>query len=377
MSEQPADDNNGEENREVGAENERDDLSINANCSSNRKLSFYSTFFSKPPIPENTRNFNYCTEEIFESHNLEELILEARGRQEQLTTEFSQILLLQITNALHLLHEHGKAHGSLDASVVYFVKNKKYIILGEQHDDSINGTSYEFSQDSVKRDMVFNANLHCFVLTNGVHEVFSEQVTSSDLKCLDSEIALDLMRKMSGNYDTKQALKHPFYWTVKNKIVYLNESCETTRCKDIKDAKKVFKNDSSARVIPLGGWIKKLDLTKQDMSRLKRRKIRGPVKIQIIADLTKPKKNTNRKIKFENTCIFDLLRFFRNHYVHMNENEEPVKECFEKSDAGYWNFFSTRFPKLFMHIYTIMISYKKFNVEEITYNKPLPDSPFE
>lgn len=73
--------------------------------------------------------------------------------------------------------------------------------------------------------------------------------------------------------------------------------------------------------------------------------------------------NLGKYRKYQGNRILDLLRALRNKLHHYNDFNDEMKQCVGSLPSGYFNFFASRFPKLFMTAYSFVRT--EFRHEEV------------
>ncbi|KAF8467758.1 hypothetical protein BDZ91DRAFT_793427 [Kalaharituber pfeilii] len=192
-----------------------------------------------------------------------------------------------------------------------------------------------------------------FVLTQGGHPFgamkYSREMNvitgSSDLSPLEAldetgYLAKDLIRKMIQRHpkarpDTQTILMHPYFWTPEKRLLFLIDSSD--RFEKEKDLEKEGRYKSphiqvlerDARNIVRSDWLKRIDRAFHE---------------EITA---------NKRRGYDGEKVLDLLRVIRNKRNHYQDMSKAAQAAVGPLPEGYLNYFTTRFPDLFLHVYRV------------------------
>lgn len=186
---------------------------------------------------------------------------------------------------------------------------------------------------------------------------------STSLKCQSSTFKFILSRNMisqdaqsiaddfcervtKGDLTVDGALNHPIFWTAAQKIWYFKKSLSTERQKA---------SSYTAKTMIGGNWIGKLGIDDDvELENFRHSCFRTKYASNLsVEDHTVKKLATeNRYYDYDGDSWKDFLAFFRNIHAHFWQQDENVRCCFRNDEHnGYWDFFSKRFPGLFVKVY--------------------------
>ena len=331
--------------------------------------------------------------------------------------EESRIIIGAITKGLKYIHKNRIIHRDLKPHNILFKGNITVISdfglskeiqegMSDTHQSNPNTgtlgwrakeTHDEDERISPKAD-VFSAGLvFYFILTRG-KQAFDGGVKATakiikglppDLSGLkeipDCQVAHDLIASMLNHEPKKrptmeEVLQHPFFWDDKTKLDFyvdvrkymefihgpVNKKSKefqhwlnACNCQNACNYKASCTGSASTSdnedTVTLEweefcatNWKNELDLNEKEEIALKERCDRDE---KIKKDVMK-----NQANKYED-LISEILRFIRNRYAH--DHEDKKKLDFDMTIEEFYNFFSTRFPLLFMNIYSKMRSHFK------------------
>jgi serine/threonine protein kinase len=130
-------------------------------------------------------------------------------------------------------------------------------------------------------------------------------------------------------------LNHPFFWPVAKRLEFLTEFSDRIE-KESPDSPVVLQLEK----LSLGKWEKKLDS-------------------ELIEDVGKFR-------KYDTSSVRDLLRLIRNKKHHFHELSPELKASIGSVPQGFFQYFDSRFPKLFFWCTTVSARYLNGNNGFIT-----------
>ncbi|MQM17377.1 hypothetical protein Taro_050350 [Colocasia esculenta] len=127
-------------------------------------------------------------------------------------------------------------------------------------------------------------------------------------------------------------LQHPLFWNSEKRLSFLRDASDRVELEDREGESELLKALESTGAVAFGGkWGEKLDTPFiTDMGRF-------------------------RKYRFDSTR--DLLRVIRNKLNHYRELSNELQELLGSVPEGFDNYFTVRFPNLFIEVYKIMYRY--------------------
>lgn len=149
-----------------------------------------------------------------------------------------------------------------------------------------------------------------------------------------------------GNFtDASNALNHPIFWTAAQKIRYFKKSLNTEKQKRT--------SYCTAELMIGDDWINKLLINDAEEVENLRNSLRNKGGSLSIEDGTvKDLADDNTWYDYRGDSWKDFLAFFRNIHAHFWQQKENVLCCFHNDEHdGYWEYFSKRFPGLFIKVY--------------------------
>jgi len=212
--------------------------------------------------------------------------------------------------------------------------------------------------------------LFYFVLTRGKHP-FGESLYERESKICKGDYNLteleklhlwdakDLIEKMI-ELDpfkrpcAKQVLQHPFFWTDTKKLSFLA---------DVSDRLSFFKSSSRQGKDLVVAFEKHCRVILQNITmETNDKRISWASKIDTSVLIAPNSRN------YDTTSISDLLRLIRNKRSHYNELSISVQRILGKlpsyddreDNFNFWQYFHSRFPKLFITVYTFVIERPEF-----------------
>ncbi|XP_077970136.1 uncharacterized protein LOC144424587 [Styela clava] len=268
-------------------------------------------------------------------------------------------------------------------SLKYFAKFALYLLsngrVSDKEDTSPNDKTFNGLKEMCKQGQRVNASslLSILIKEKNIAKREDTNVEQGNISlerieyltgflcCKEPILAFDLVTNMyDGEYkiegngeentNYEEILRHSFFWSETKKCLFVCAVFEYFKMKDkFTDGYKTKYDDdlrenykmSGEFVFSGNGWIESLEISKNELSKLNKKKgIAKPETIQNIA----MKKNHKEH------SLYDLMRFFRNRYTHFLEDEEDVKHVFENSSTGFWNFFASKYSCFFYYIHSKM-----------------------
>ncbi|KAJ1650517.1 bifunctional endoribonuclease/protein kinase ire1 [Dispira simplex] len=199
-----------------------------------------------------------------------------------------------------------------------------------------------------------------FFLTRGQHPFGDELIRDyhisqgladfSPLESLtvDSAVeAQDLIQQMvshnpSNRPTTSEVLQHPYFWSYEKRLEFLYKVSDCLRIK-AKDPRSELAQDLEiGREAVIGqDWFQPLET---------------PIQLSI-----------KEKRGFDTTRIQTLLTAIRNKGVHYSEASPRVKRIYRSYPDGYYDYFATKFPRFFLHVYHFASRHAALYQDEVLY----------
>lgn len=138
--------------------------------------------------------------------------------------------------------------------------------------------------------------------------------------------------------DTSAILKHPLFWTDRDKLDLLVKVSDRLEHDTREEHSELLEElEKNAPAVVGEDWHERFP----------------PVFIE----------NLGKYRKYHGDRIIDLLRALRNKLHHYNDFSDELKQCVGQVPSGYLQFFTTRFPDLFMTVY--LFAAKNFAQEDV------------
>ncbi|KZV40844.1 hypothetical protein F511_29196, partial [Dorcoceras hygrometricum] len=274
-------------------------------------------------------------------------------------------LMKDIVCGLAHLHELGIIHRDLKPQNVLVIKDRSISAkisdmgISKRLDGDLtsltkNATGYGSSgwqaPEQLRRERQTRAidlfSLGCiifFCITGGKHP-FGENLerdinilnNRKDLFLIDNiPEALDLIsRLLDPRPDLRptavEILHHPIFWNSETRLSFLRDVSDRVELEDRENASQLLEElESRGRVAFGGKWDEKMDNA-------------------IINDIGR-----YRRYKFDS--VRDLLRVIRNKLNHYRELSKEIQVILGSVPEGFDFYFSTRFPKLLIEVYGVII----------------------
>ncbi|KAF9107552.1 bifunctional endoribonuclease/protein kinase ire1 [Mortierella sp. AM989] len=193
-----------------------------------------------------------------------------------------------------------------------------------------------------------------YVLTNGDHpfgdrysrerNILMNQPNLSGLDSMGQEgvEAKDLISKMiahdpADRPDAFAVMHHPYFWSANKRLMFMQDCSDRFEVEDRGvdsngDAQYqsplLIKLEQNAKEILVKDWYKVIDRTLVD--------------------------NLGKYRKYDGNSVRDLLRALRNKKHHYQDLPPHVKRALGELPHGFLNYFTSRFPKLMLHLYYIV-----------------------
>ncbi|KAF9081117.1 bifunctional endoribonuclease/protein kinase ire1 [Mortierella sp. AD031] len=194
-----------------------------------------------------------------------------------------------------------------------------------------------------------------YVLTNGDHpfgdrysrerNILMDQPDLSGLDSMGQEgvEAKDLISKMIAHNpadrpDAFMVMHHPFFWSANKRLMFMQDCSDRFEIEDRGDAPGGAGADY---VSPL---LAKLEHNAMDVLGKDWYKVLDRHFIE----------NLGKYRKYQGNSVRDLLRALRNKKHHYQDLPPHVKRALGELPAGFLNYFTSRFPKLMLHLYYIV-----------------------
>ncbi|KHG10461.1 Serine/threonine-protein kinase/endoribonuclease IRE1 [Gossypium arboreum] len=128
-----------------------------------------------------------------------------------------------------------------------------------------------------------------------------------------------------------EVLRHPLFWSCEMKLSFLQETSDRVELEDRKVDSDILKALESVAPMALGGkWNEKMEHA-------------------FIANI-----GYYRRYKFDS--VRDLLRVMRNKSHHYRELPIEIQELVGSVPEGFYGYFASRFPRLFIEVYKVVSS---------------------
>ncbi|KAK3842703.1 MAG: kinase-like domain-containing protein [Linnemannia gamsii] len=197
-----------------------------------------------------------------------------------------------------------------------------------------------------------------YVLTNGDHpfgDRYSRErnilMDQPDLSGLDSMgvegvEAKDLISKMIAHNpvdrpDAFMVMHHPFFWSANKRLMFMQDCSDRFEIEDRGDAAVAATAAGYEYVSPL---LTKLEHNAMDVLGKDWYKVLDRHLIE----------NLGKYRKYQGNSVRDLLRALRNKKHHYQDLPPHVKRALGDLPHGFLNYFTSRFPKLMLHLYYIV-----------------------
>eukprot|EP00268_Persea_americana_P053981 TRINITY_DN6150_c0_g2_i7.p1 TRINITY_DN6150_c0_g2~~TRINITY_DN6150_c0_g2_i7.p1 ORF type:complete len:951 (+),score=169.05 TRINITY_DN6150_c0_g2_i7:247-2853(+) len=130
----------------------------------------------------------------------------------------------------------------------------------------------------------------------------------------------------------KEVLHHPFFWNSMVRLWFLREVSDKVELKDKVGESDLLKALENTAPVALGGnWDEKMEAS----------------------FIT----NFGRQRRYKYNSIRDLLRLIRNKLNHYGELPKEIQELLGSVPEGFYNYFASRFPKLFIEVYKVIYNH--------------------
>ncbi|KAK3815604.1 MAG: hypothetical protein JOS17DRAFT_795101 [Linnemannia elongata] len=197
-----------------------------------------------------------------------------------------------------------------------------------------------------------------YVLTNGDHpfgdrysrerNILMDQPDLSGLDSMGQEgvEARDLISKMIAHNpadrpDAFMVMHHPFFWSANKRLMFMQDCSDRFEIEDRGDAAAAAAAAGVEYVSPL---LAKLEHNAMDVLGKDWYKVLDRHFIE----------NLGKYRKYQGNSVRDLLRALRNKKHHYQDLPPHVKRALGDLPHGFLNYFTSRFPKLMLHLYYIV-----------------------
>ncbi|KAF9180561.1 bifunctional endoribonuclease/protein kinase ire1 [Haplosporangium sp. Z 11] len=189
-----------------------------------------------------------------------------------------------------------------------------------------------------------------YVLTNGEHpfgdrysrerNILLDQPNLDGLDSLGQEgvEAKDLISKMIAHNpadrpDAFAVMHHPFFWSANKRLMFMQDCSDRFEVEDRgvdsdQQSPLLIKLEKNAKEILGKDWYRIIDRTLVE--------------------------NLGKYRKYDGNSVRDLLRALRNKKHHYQDLPPHVKRALGELPHGFLNYFTSRFPKLMLHLYYIV-----------------------
>ncbi|KAJ0086245.1 hypothetical protein Patl1_09365 [Pistacia atlantica] len=142
----------------------------------------------------------------------------------------------------------------------------------------------------------------------------------------------------------QDALHHPFFWTSETRLSFLRDVSDRVELEDReKESELLTALEGIAAVALNGKWDEKMEAAFLD--------------------------NIGRYRRYKYDSVRDLLRVIRNKSNHYRELPQDIQDLLGPLPEGFYNYFSSRFPKLLIEVYNVIYRYCKEEVFFLKYVK--------
>ncbi|XP_044511209.1 serine/threonine-protein kinase/endoribonuclease IRE1b-like isoform X3 [Mangifera indica] len=129
-------------------------------------------------------------------------------------------------------------------------------------------------------------------------------------------------------------LHHPFFWTSEIRLSFLRDVSDRVELEDREKGSELLTALEGIVTVALNGkWDEKMEAAFID--------------------------NIGRYRRYKYDSIRDLLRVIRNKSNHYRELPQDIQELLGSLPEGFYNYFSSRFPKLLIEVYEVINRYCK------------------
>ncbi|CAN8252184.1 unnamed protein product [Cochlearia groenlandica] len=130
----------------------------------------------------------------------------------------------------------------------------------------------------------------------------------------------------------QEVLHHPLFWSADMRLSFLRDASDRVELENREESSDLLAALESTATVTLNGrWDEKLD--------------------SIFLD------NIGRYRRYKFDSIRDLLRVIRNKLNHYRELPRELQELLGSVPEGFDRYFSSRFPKLLIQVYTVLFDY--------------------
>lgn len=201
------------------------------------------------------------------------------------------------------------------------------------------------------RSLLISRPTNSYVLSNGEHpfgsryerevNIIRNRIDLSRLDSLGEEghEAQHVVRKMvemdpRDRLTAHQVMAHPYFWDPSQRLAFLQDASDKfdNMERDPPAPALVALEEDSAAVLGGGDWLRKIDR-------------------QVLEDLSKRR-------KYDGKRVVDLLRAIRNKKHHIHDLSPQLRRLFGTTADSFLAYFTSRFPKLFLHTYSVVESSK-------------------
>lgn len=197
--------------------------------------------------------------------------------------------------------------------------------------------------------LIYLSLVNSYVLSNGEHPFGSRYEREVniirnclDLRRLDSlgeegHEAQHVVLKMvemdpKDRLTAHQVMAHPYFWNSSRRLAFLQDASDKLDNMEREPPAPALVSIEENSVNVLGGadWLRKLDR-------------------QVLEDL-------NKRRKYDGRRVVDLLRAIRNKKHHIHDLSPQLRRLFGTTADSFLAYFTLRFPRLFLHTYSVVQS---------------------
>ncbi|KAG0269792.1 bifunctional endoribonuclease/protein kinase ire1, partial [Linnemannia exigua] len=182
----------------------------------------------------------------------------------------------------------------------------------------------------------------------GYRNILMDQPDLSGLDSMGTEgvEAKDLISKMIAHNpadrpDAFMVMHHPFFWSANKRLMFMQDCSDRFEIEDRGDAAVAATAAGYEYVSPL---LAKLEHNAMDVLGKDWYKVLDRHLIE----------NLGKYRKYQGNSVRDLLRALRNKKHHYQDLPPHVKRALGDLPHGFLNYFTSRFPKLMLHLYYIV-----------------------
>ncbi|KAI9142167.1 hypothetical protein BKA69DRAFT_1124149 [Paraphysoderma sedebokerense] len=213
--------------------------------------------------------------------------------------------------------------------------------------DSVSSSSRLIAPTRITRSIdIFSMGcVFYYVLTNGDHpfgdryirevNILRNECSLDKLDSLGDEgiLARDMISSMihqdpENRPSASHLLHHPYFWNPSRRLAFLQDVSDRFEIEEKDPPSPLLKALENNADEVIGDWYRRID--------------------KVLAD------NLGKYRKYNRGSVQDLLRAMRNKKHHYQDLPENVQKTLGPLPHGFLNYFTSRFPKLFLHVYYVV-----------------------